>query len=256
MNALVPATHIEVGMSEMVRMADAIAKGGLFGSKDPNAVLTLCLMAQADGMHPARAMLDYDIIQGRPTKKAEAMLRDLIRSGGSVRWHALDDTIADATFSHPQGGEVRIAWDMERAKQAGLGGKDMWKKFPRQMLRSRTVSEGVRTVAPGATGGLYVPEEVADFEDPPMRDVTPPHRAKAAETVQEGPIPEGFNVAETEAVLIERWAIATGLPELQGAWRANKEKLELLKRADPASYARVEGKKDERKMELSAEGVA
>jgi hypothetical protein len=41
----------------------------------------------------------------------------------------------------------------------------MWKKYPRQMLRARVVSEGVRTVFPMATSFMYVPEEVAEFED-------------------------------------------------------------------------------------------
>jgi hypothetical protein len=48
---------------------------------------------------------------------------------------------------------------------AGLGGRDMWKKYPRQMLRSRVVSEGIRTVCPMATSGMYVPEEIRDFKD-------------------------------------------------------------------------------------------
>ena len=39
----------------------------------------------------------------------------------------------------------------------------MLKKFPRQMLRSRVVSEGIRTVCPMATSGMYVPEEVSDI---------------------------------------------------------------------------------------------
>lgn len=72
------------------------------------------------------------------------------------------------------------------------------------------------------------------------------------------PIPEGFHVAETEAVLIERWAIATGVPEIEGAWRANKTILDQLKRADPASYDRVVKAAGARKAELTAapEGVA
>lgn len=56
---------------------------------------------------------------------------------------------------------------MARAAQAGLASKDMWKKYPRQMLRSRVVSEGVRTVCPMATGGLYVPEEIDDMKPEP-----------------------------------------------------------------------------------------
>lgn len=146
-------------------MAIAVAKSGLFGVKTPDQALALMLVAQAEGRHPALAARDYDIIQGRPAKKAEAMLRDFLQSGGSVEWHDLSDEIADATFSHPQGGKVRIAWDMARAKTAGLASRDMFKKFPRQMLRSRTVSEGIRTVCPMATSGMYVPEEVSEFEN-------------------------------------------------------------------------------------------
>ena len=148
---------------DMERMALAFAQSGLFGVKTPDQALALCLIAHAEGRHPALAARDYDIIQGRPAKKAEAMLRDFIGAGGKVEWHKLDDTVADATFSHPQGGSIRIDWDMKRATVAGLGGKDMWKKFPRQMLRSRVVSEGVRTVLPAATSGMYVPEELHDM---------------------------------------------------------------------------------------------
>jgi hypothetical protein len=121
------------------------------------------LIAQAEGRHPASAANDYNIIQGRPAKKADAMLRDFLSAGGKVQWLALDDKRAEATFSHPAGGTVTIAWDIERAKRAALSGKDMWAKYPRQMLRSRVVSEGIRTVFPGATSGMYVPEEVQDY---------------------------------------------------------------------------------------------
>lgn len=148
-----------VPYNEMRQMADAMAKSKLFGMKSPDEVVALMLVAQANGQHPAAAARDYDIISGRPSKKAEAMLRDFIAAGGSVQWHRLDNECAEATFSHPHGGTVRIDWDMRRAREAGLGGKDMYRKFPRQMLRSRCISEGVRTVYPVATGGMYAPEE-------------------------------------------------------------------------------------------------
>ena len=148
--------------SDLERFAIAIAQSGLFGIKTAPQALALMLIAQAEGRHPALAARDYDIIGGRPSKKAEAMLRDFFDASGRVEWHALDDTIADATFSHPAGGSVRIVWDMNRARTAELGGKDNWKKFPRQMLRSRTVSEGVRTVWPLATSGFYEPGEVGE----------------------------------------------------------------------------------------------
>lgn len=160
-----------VTMGDIEKMAIAVAKSGLFGVKRPEEAMALMLVAQAEGRHPALAARDYDIIQGRPAKKTEAMLRDFLESGGKVEWHDLTDTNAEATFSHPSGGTVKISWDMNRAKAAGLASRDMWRKYPRQMLRSRCVSEGIRTVCPMATSGMYVPEEVRDFA--PEKDITP-----------------------------------------------------------------------------------
>lgn len=176
-------------MSEMERIALAIAKGRLFGSDDPNAVLTLCMVAQAEGKHPAQVMQDYDIIKGKPAKKAQAMLKDFLTAGGRVTWNRLDDECADATFSHPTGGEVTINWTMARAQKAQLANGDNWKKYPRAMLRSRVVSEGVRTVFPGATSGMYVPEEVADFggDNTPVDTPPTPEPKRARDLKSEAP---------------------------------------------------------------------
>jgi hypothetical protein len=152
-------------LHDMQTLAVAIAKSQLFGIRTPDQALVLMAIAQAEGRHPVEAARDYDIINGKPAKKAEAMLRDFILAGGTVKWHSLTDDLADATFTHPQTGEVRIDWDMKRA-QTAFGKKDMYSKFPRQMLRSRVVSEGVRTLWPLATSGMYEPGEAADI--PPV----------------------------------------------------------------------------------------
>lgn len=182
MNALVTVNNPPMpvfGMNDVKQIAHAIAEGGLFGSKDPYAVLTLCLLAQAEGQHPAVVFRDYHIIQGKPAKKADAMLRDFITSGGKVEWHELSDTKADATFTHPSG-SARIDWTLERAKKAQLT-TAMWTKYPRQMLRSRVISEGVRTVFPGATSGLYEVSEVQDFGE-----VQQVEHSEPAETTKRG----------------------------------------------------------------------
>lgn len=159
-----------VTFNDMEKMSTTLARNGLFGTKDPEILLSLMLIAQAEGLHPATVAVDYDVIQGKPAKKPAAMLRDFIKNGGKVTWHALDDTQAEATFSHPTGGTVRVRWDMKKAAQANLGGKEMWKKYPSAMLRSRCVAEAMRAVFPAATGGLYTPEEV--------RDMTPVNNAR------------------------------------------------------------------------------
>jgi hypothetical protein len=156
-------TNELVPMDALQQMATAFAKSGMFGAKTPDQCMALLLLASAEGIHPAIAMRDFDIIQGRPSKKAEAMHRSFLAAGGSVEWHQLDDTMADATFSHPQGGTARIKWDMPRVKQAKIANEAMYQKYPRAMLRSRCISEGCRTVYPAATSGLYEPGEVAGF---------------------------------------------------------------------------------------------
>jgi len=162
MNALTVATP-HLAYAEMERLAADMATSGLFGFKTKQEAMSIMMIAHAEGKHPATAARDYDVINKKLAKRAEAMMRDFMEGGGKVKWHALTDALADATFTHPQGGEVRISWDMERALQAGLSTKENWRKYPRQMLRNRTVSEGVRTVWPLATSGLYEPGEVAYF---------------------------------------------------------------------------------------------
>src|SRR5262245_3937153 len=124
---------------DMQRMALTIAKSGLFGVKTADQALALMLVSQSEGRHPALAARDYSIINNRPAKNAEAMMRDFQQAGGKLEWIELSDTIAKARFSHPAGGSVTIEWDTARAKRAGLDSKDMYRKYPRQMLRSRCV---------------------------------------------------------------------------------------------------------------------
>jgi len=76
------------------------------------------------------------------------------------------------------GGELTVTWDMKRATQAGLTGKDNWKKYPAQMLSARVVAEGVRAVFPACLSGMYTSEEVQDMPElKPMRTVTPEPQA-------------------------------------------------------------------------------
>lgn len=160
---------MQYNISDLQAMATSMAASVFFriGKEkrpmSPDQILTLMLMSISEGKHPALGVKDYDIIDGRPAKKTDSMLRDLLLAGGSVQWHALTDILASATFSHPSGGTIKIDWDIERAKKAGLIGKDVWQKYKRQMLRSRCVSEGVRTVYPAATSTMYCVEELQDM---------------------------------------------------------------------------------------------
>jgi hypothetical protein len=144
-------------------MAQAIAESKLFGIQTPAQALALGLLCQAEGRHPAEAARDYHIINGKPSLKSEAMLARFQQAGGRVEWHEYTHEAVSGTFTHPQGGSLKVSWTMQDATRAGLTGNPTWKKFPRQMLKARCISEAVRGIFPGVLSGLYAPEEVSDI---------------------------------------------------------------------------------------------
>ena len=167
MSNLVPVQDIE-------RMALAVAKSGLFGVKTADEAMALMLIAQAEGQHPAIAARDYHIIQGRPALKADAMLARFQNSGGKVEWKDYTDERVAGVFSHPAGGSITVTWTLDQAKHIGLVKPGSgWVKYPRAMLRSRCISEGIRAVYPGCVVGTYSVEEVQDFDDKPAKASAP-----------------------------------------------------------------------------------
>jgi len=225
MNAIVP-TAAPLSYGDLERLADSIAKSGLFGIKTKDQAVALMMIAHAEGRHPALAARDYDIVNGRPTKKAQALMRDFIQAGGKVEWHALTDEMADATFTHPQTGSVRIDWDMKRA-QTAFGKKDMYSKFPRQMLRSRVVSEGIRTLWPLATSGMYVEEEIGNLP--------PPHNGPTIEA--EAPSPPPASLRAVAATVTQERKVADEPPrrtvrQLLEAWEIAARDAQSAEEAD------------------------
>ena len=226
MNAIVPLGDIE-------RMAFAVSKSNLFGVKTPEQALALMLVAQAEGMHPAIAATHYHVINGRPTLKADAMLSRFQAAGGTVNWKVYTDSEVTGTFSHPQGGRVDITWTVAQAQTAGLTKNPTWRQYPRQMLRSRCISEGIRTVYPGVTVGVYTPEEVQDFAPSPRTvvDVEP----QMIELLPD---------VELEVVL-KAIAAAGSVDELRAIWRDIKRLPELDRSAATvaglARKAEIEG---------------
>lgn len=170
---------------DVEKMAIAISKSKMFGFNTPESALAIMLVAQAQGLHPVQAMADYHNIQNKPSLKTDAMLARFQQKGGSVEWITHTDQEVKARFSHPQGGTLELSWTMAMAKAAGLSHKDNWKQYPRAMLRARVISEGVRAIYPAVLGGMYAPEEVADFDAKPPKS-TPAAPVTTAEVIIEG----------------------------------------------------------------------
>jgi hypothetical protein len=166
-------------MADIQKMAKVAADSKMFGFKNEAEAMAIMLLCQAEDMHPAIAMRDYHVIQGRPALKSDAMLARFQTSGGKVNWTSYTDEVVTGVFSHPQGGDVSISWTMEMAHRLGFTKKENWRNYPRAMLRARCISEGIRTVFPACVAGVYTPEEVQDFAP-----------AKGAKVVDVVPDPE------------------------------------------------------------------
>ena len=161
-----------VPFADMQQMAKAIADSRLFGLTDVNQVLALGMVAQAEGHAFATAARDYHVIQGRPALKADAMMARFQSAGGKVNWEVYSDEKVTGIFSHPNGGSLAVTWTLDQARSIGLVKPGSgWQKFPRAMLRSRCISEGIRSVYPGSVTGFYSPEEVQDFEPVKTKDL-------------------------------------------------------------------------------------
>lgn len=210
-------------LNDMQVMAEAVARSGLFGMKSADQALALMLVAQAEGQHPATITQDYDIIQGKACRKTHSVMARFQQMGGTVQWHQLTDSIADATFSHQSGGSLRIEWTIEQAKKSGLTDKDNWKKYPRSMLRARVIAEGVRAVYPAAIGGMMVSEEAADAPanlnviDGSTGEIikrTTPQSAAAAN------VSDGYEEFEADTLPSLQEAAKQGSKELESAFKA------------------------------------
>lgn len=171
-----------IPVNDLKEMASALSHGNLFG-KTKEQIFPLLLIAQAEGKHPAIAVQEYDIIKGKPALTSRATLSRFQAAGGKIQYICRDDTECTIKFMHPSGGELTVTWTTERAKKAGLGTGDAWRKYPAQMLSARCVAEGVRALYPACLNSLYTVEEHQDLQtvvydipeelEPKVVDVTP-----------------------------------------------------------------------------------
>jgi hypothetical protein len=156
-------------MSDMQSMALAIAKSGLFGMKSPEQALALGLLAVSENKPFASICAEYDVIQGRPALKSQACLARFQQAGGTIQWIKRTDKECVLEGKHPAGGTLQVTWTMDRANAAGLTGKQNWKTYPCAMLSARCVAELVRALYPACLNGVYLSEEVQDFDTKPHR---------------------------------------------------------------------------------------
>ena len=153
----------EYSVQEITQMGQIFAKSGMYGIKSPEMAMTLMFQAQAEGIHPCKAMQEYHVINGKPSLSSQAMLARFQLAGGTAKWIKRTATEATLYVCHKQGGELEVTWNIDRAKRAELLGNPSWTKYPEAMLSARCISEAIRAVFPACLGGMYSIEEEEDI---------------------------------------------------------------------------------------------
>jgi hypothetical protein len=143
----------------------------------------------------------------------------------------------------------------------------MYKKFPKQMLRARVISEGVRMVLPGVVVGIYTEAEIEDMSagytnseplSPPQdrkqippKGTPPPEDFTVVGQKAQGADPRPFHAVVTEAVdeAERQWRDhqgRAGVEEPKALAKTAEVQKALLKRAieaeltpEPASGATI-----------------
>lgn len=157
-------------LSEQWKYAQALAQAGLLPKQyrdSPGDVLLAMAYADALALPVAQIFTGIHVIEGRPSMSAELMGALIRRAGHRIRMSG-DKTTASAEIVRRDDPEFtyRSTFTIEDAKQAGLLGKDVWKKYPAAMLLARAVSAVARAGASDVLAGVsYVPEELGEQPD-------------------------------------------------------------------------------------------
>ena len=135
-----------------------------------------------EGMSPFEFERTYHIIEGRPAKKAPALLAEFQRRGGRHKIHKMTEAEFSATVTHPElcPDGLTLTLTMKDLEKRGLtqgknGLKKNYRQAPAAMLKWRALTELIRSVDPAIISGMYVAEETEAFDgaEPVIARVAP-----------------------------------------------------------------------------------
>jgi ribosomal protein L10 len=164
---------------ELTQLAQLFVQSGFFADVKDVAQAAIKILAGRElGIGPFEAMSQIHVIKGKVAMSAGLMAARIKRSGRyDYRVLQLSDTIAELEFTDRGKAIGTSRFTTEDAKAAGLASNDMYRKYARNMLFARAISNGVRWHMPDLFGGsMYTPEELTTatvVEDVPAIEAAP-----------------------------------------------------------------------------------
>jgi hypothetical protein len=150
-------------MTAIEAFGTIIARSGFNNCSKVEQGVIIAFTCMAEKITPLDFAQKYDIIQGRPTKKAAVMLAEFRQlHGGDFDWTADGEDGKKATLVLKHNGKKKspVSFTIEEAKKLGLTSKDNWIKQPGAMLRARCATKALRMYVPEIAAGIYDPDEI------------------------------------------------------------------------------------------------
>lgn len=166
----------------ILELGRAISGSRMFGCDNEEQGVIFALQCIAERKPPFEMAKNYHVIQGKLSKRADAMLADFRKAGGKFVFADIKNTEEQSAKVEWEGETYNVSFTSEDAKRAGLlpaKPASGWAKYPAAMLRARLVSETLRAIAPEIVQGTYTPEEIGDFDS---------KRDQAAEILKSAPV--------------------------------------------------------------------
>lgn len=183
------------GDLDTLTLGKMLAQSGYFqDARDAAQAIVKVLAGRELGIGPVAAMTGIYIVKGRVTLSANLIGAAIKRSGRyNYRVTRMDNEGCTIEF-YEHGEQIGVStFDKQDAAAAGLAGGDNWRKFPRNMMWARAISNGAKWFCPDVFAGpIYTPDELGervDGETGEPIDVTPPPML----TVVESPTDELFS---------------------------------------------------------------
>lgn len=157
-------------LAEFMGIGDLFMKSGVFSDvKSAAQAATKIIAGREMGLGPFASMNSLYMVKGKIAMSGN-LIASKIKASGKYDYKVIEKTndkcVIEFFQLQPHSMEMasigKETFTMDDARAAGLAGGENWRKWPKNMLFNRCVSNGYRTYCPDifSMGPVYTPEEL------------------------------------------------------------------------------------------------